>query len=100
MLHDPIFALLAELEVESFEQALRYLASEFGSDDRPDSIPPEAYNALVPLVLPKDATGTAEEAEATLLKHGRKPAMLGSSEFWRERSHRTHSQAQFISERA
>eukprot|EP00959_Pyramimonas_sp_CCMP1952_P364289 7628712-Pyramimonas_sp.AAC.1 len=68
-------------------RALRFLEPVFDSDDRPDSIPLEAYNALIPRVLPKHAAGAAEEAEARLLKHGRKPAMLGSSEIWRKCSH-------------
>eukprot|EP00959_Pyramimonas_sp_CCMP1952_P320802 6713365-Pyramimonas_sp.AAC.1 len=44
MVHDPIFALLGELEVESVDQAFKFLKAEFDSDDRPDSVPQEAYN--------------------------------------------------------
>eukprot|EP00959_Pyramimonas_sp_CCMP1952_P293674 6141925-Pyramimonas_sp.AAC.1 len=45
-----------------------------------------------------DATGTAEEAEATFPNNSRGTAMLGSSEFWRNCSHRSHAQAESIGE--
>eukprot|EP00959_Pyramimonas_sp_CCMP1952_P422642 8853746-Pyramimonas_sp.AAC.1 len=53
--HDPIIALLGELEVESFDQAFKLLKAEFDSDDRPDSILQEAYNAFISLALPNGA---------------------------------------------
>eukprot|EP00959_Pyramimonas_sp_CCMP1952_P367755 7703085-Pyramimonas_sp.AAC.1 len=46
MVRDPIFALLGVPEGESFDQAFKLLIAELDSDDRPDSIPQEAYNAL------------------------------------------------------
>eukprot|EP00959_Pyramimonas_sp_CCMP1952_P019414 410266-Pyramimonas_sp.AAC.1 len=98
MVHDPIFAQLGELDVDGFNQAINFLKAELDSDDRPDLIPQEPYNALAPLVLPNDATGTAEEAEANMLRQGQRSATLGSSEFWRKCSHRAHSDAQFVGE--
>eukprot|EP00959_Pyramimonas_sp_CCMP1952_P350090 7334895-Pyramimonas_sp.AAC.1 len=63
IVHDPVFALLGELDEEGFNQANKFLNAEFDSGDRPDFIPQGAYNALAPLVLPNDATGAAVEAE-------------------------------------
>eukprot|EP00959_Pyramimonas_sp_CCMP1952_P148758 3111580-Pyramimonas_sp.AAC.1 len=38
---DPIFAMLGKIEADESESALKFLKAEFGSDDRPDSLPQE-----------------------------------------------------------
>eukprot|EP00959_Pyramimonas_sp_CCMP1952_P457783 9475505-Pyramimonas_sp.AAC.1 len=79
--------MLGEIVTEDSESALQFLKAEFDSDDRPDSLPQEAYIAFIPLAMPSDATGAAEEAEAKILKNNRGTATLGSPAFWRKRSH-------------
>eukprot|EP00959_Pyramimonas_sp_CCMP1952_P112806 2358273-Pyramimonas_sp.AAC.1 len=75
--------MLGDIEADDFEPALKVLKAGFGSDDRPDSLPQEVYNAPIPVVMPDGATGAAETAEAKFLNNNRGTAMLGSSDFWR-----------------
>eukprot|EP00959_Pyramimonas_sp_CCMP1952_P366349 7672829-Pyramimonas_sp.AAC.1 len=82
------------------QENARMVNDPFDQDDQPGFIPQEAYNAFIPLVLPNDATGAAEEAEANMLRQGQTPAMLGSCECCRKCGHRACSDVEFVVERA
>eukprot|EP00959_Pyramimonas_sp_CCMP1952_P384648 8061391-Pyramimonas_sp.AAC.1 len=60
----PMFTTLGEIEAVNFEPVFKFLKAEFCSDDLPDFLPQEVYMAFVPLALPSDAAGAADEAEA------------------------------------
>eukprot|EP00959_Pyramimonas_sp_CCMP1952_P219545 4590525-Pyramimonas_sp.AAC.1 len=69
MVHDPIFALLGELDEEGSYQAIKLPKADLDSYDRPDFIPQEAYTAVAPLVLPNDATGGTHVETGPKVRH-------------------------------